>query len=60
MKVHENMTKQQFYITVDRGKGDSITVEGIGGETITSNKSEKLLGLHINSNFDWSTHIRRC
>ena len=31
------------------GKGDSITVEGIGGETITSAGSEKLLGLQINS-----------
>ena len=41
------------------GKSDSITVEGIGGETITSTKSEKLLGLHINSNFDWSTHIEK-
>ena len=24
----------------------------IGGKTITSTESEKLLGLHINSNFD--------
>ena len=38
------------------GKGDSITVEGIGEETIASNESEKLLGLHINSSFEWGTH----
>ena len=41
------------------GKGDSITVEGIGGETITSTGSEKLLGLHINSSFKWDTHIEK-
>jgi hypothetical protein len=41
------------------GKGDSITVEGIGGESITSTESEKLLGLHINSSFEWSTHIEK-
>jgi hypothetical protein len=38
------------------GKGDSITVEGIGGETMASTESEKLLGLHINSSFEWGTH----
>ena len=41
------------------GKGDSITVEGIGGESISSTESEKLLGLHINSSFEWSTHIEK-
>ena len=42
------------------GQGTSITIEGIGGETIASNeseKSEKLLGLHINSSFNWNSHI---
>jgi len=39
------------------GKGKSITIDGIGGETIASTDSEKLLGLHINSSFEWSTHI---
>jgi hypothetical protein len=39
------------------GKSDEITIEDIGGETITSTKTEKLLGLHINSDFDWSTHV---
>jgi hypothetical protein len=41
------------------GKGDSITIEGIGGEKITSTDSEKLLGLHINSSFEWNTHIEK-
>ena len=41
------------------GKGDSITVEGIGGESISSTESEKLLGLHINSSFEWKTHIEK-
>ena len=43
------------------GQGKSITIEGIGGETIASiepEKSEKLLGLHINSNFNWNSHIK--
>jgi hypothetical protein len=40
-----------------RGKGDSITVEDIGGEQIKSTKTEKLLGLHINSDFEWNNHI---
>ena len=34
------------------GKGDSITVKGIGGESISSTELEKLLGLHINSSFE--------
>ena len=41
------------------GKGDSIRIEGIGGETIASTESEKLLGLHINSSFEWNTHIEK-
>ena len=27
------------------------------GEVITSTYSEKLLGLHINSDFEWSNHV---
>ena len=41
------------------GKGENIIVEGIGGETIESTYSEKLLGLHINSNFEWSSHVEK-
>ena len=35
-----------------KGKGENIIVDGIGGETIESKYSEKLLGLHLNSNFE--------
>ena len=42
-----------------KGKGDKITVENIGGENIESSFSEKLLGLHINSDFEWSTHVEK-
>ena len=42
-----------------RGKGNKITIENIGGEKLESKFSEKLLGLHINSNFDWSTHVEK-
>ena len=41
------------------GKGKSITIEGIGGETIASTDSEKLLGIHINSSFGWNTHVEK-
>ena len=37
-----------------RGKGESITVDDIGGEKIQSTHTEKLLGIHINSNL-WSS-----
>ena len=38
-------------------KEKPITIENIGGENLVSTYSEKLLGLHINSDFKWSTHI---
>ena len=41
------------------GKGKSISIEGIGGETVVSTDSEKLLGIYINSSFDWNTHIEK-
>jgi hypothetical protein len=34
-----------------------IRVENVGGENLVSTYSEKLLGLHINADFVWSTHI---
>ena len=40
-----------------KGRGGKITIHGIGGETLESVQSEKLLGLHINSDFEWSNHI---
>ena len=41
------------------GKGKDITIENIGGEKLKSTHQEKLLGLHINSNFEWNTHIEK-
>jgi len=40
-----------------KGKSETITVENVGGEDLVSTYSEKLLGLHINADFGWSTHI---
>merc|ERR1711971_1313977 len=40
-----------------KGKSEIITVENVGGEDLVSTHSEKLLGLHINADFGWSTHI---
>ena len=37
-------------------KGKEIT---IGGQKLKSTNSEKLLGLHVNSNFGWSTHVEK-
>ena len=42
-----------------KGRGEIITVENVGGEKLISQYSEKLLGLHINSDFNWSTHIEK-
>ena len=42
-----------------KGKGEIIKVEGIGGEDLTSTETEKLLGLHINHDLDWKTHIEK-
>ena len=39
------------------GKGSDIIVENIGEENIKSSESEKLLGLHINSDFLWDNHV---
>ena len=41
-----------------KGKGRHITIENIGGEKLKSSSSEKLLGLHVDSNLEWSTHIK--
>ena len=34
-------------------------MDNIGGEQLKSTFSEKLLGLHINSDFEWSTHVEK-
>ena len=40
-----------------KGKGSIIRVENIGERILKSTYSEKLLGLHINSDFEWGTHV---
>ena len=42
-----------------QGKASSITVENVGGVALTSSTTEKLLGLHINSSFEWDSHIEK-
>ena len=55
------MTKSPFQIipiqSIIHKKNLTITVENVGGEDLVSTHSEKLLGLHINADFGWSTHI---
>ena len=41
-----------------KGKGENISVH-IGGEILNSSCSEKLLGVHINSEFGWKTHVEK-
>ena len=38
-------------------KGQHITIQRVGGETLSSRDSEKLLGMHISSDLDWRVHI---
>ena len=40
-----------------KGKSEVITIESVSGENMVSTYSEKLLGLQINSDFVWSTHV---
>ena len=42
-----------------KGKGQEIIIDNIGGEKIKSSNTKKLLGLHVNSNLDWHTHIEK-
>ena len=42
-----------------KGKGGNIIIESIGNETLKSISSEKLLGLHIDSDLEWNTHIEK-
>ena len=43
----------------ENGKGECMKIENIGGENIQSPFSEKLLGLHLSSDFGWSAHIEK-
>ena len=41
------------------GIGSNITIENVGGVALKSKETEKLLGLNINSDFVWNTHIEK-
>ena len=41
------------------GISSEIILENIGEENIRSSYSEKLLGIHINSDFNFSTHVEK-
>ena len=52
-----NNSNKAAVIYNSKGNGGHITLENIGGEKISSKNSEKLLGLHLNSGFNWKTHV---
>ena len=41
-----------------QGKGKKIEME-VGGEILQTSESEKLLGLHINPDLNWCTHVSK-
>ena len=51
-----NNANKAALIYNSKGKGSEISVD-IGGETLNSTYTEKLLGLHINADLKWDTHI---
>ena len=54
-----NNADKAAVICNSRGQGTQITVNNIGGENLISTNSEKLLGLHLNSDFQWNIHIEK-
>ena len=42
-----------------KGKKKNISIDNIGGEKLSSTNEEKLLGLHINSDFTWNVHVEK-
>ena len=51
-----NNANKAALIYNSKGKGSEISVD-IGGEKLSSTYTEKLLGLHINADLKWNTHI---
>ena len=54
-----NNTDKAAILYNSNGKGNSMTVKDIDGKELESTYSEKLLGLYINSDFTWNTHIEK-
>ena len=52
-----NNTDKAALLYNSKGKSGKISAQIIGNEIINSTYSEKLLGLHINSDFQWNTHV---
>ena len=52
-----NNANKAALIYNSKGKGGEISID-VGGETLSSTYSEKLLGLHINADLKWDTHIK--
>ena len=40
-----------------KGSGKQMTIDDIGGKSVKSKDQERLLGLQVNSNLDWKSHI---
>ena len=53
-----NSDKAALLVNIN-GKGAEVEIDGIGGVALQSKSSEKLLGIHINSNLDWKTHVEK-
>ena len=51
-----NNASKAALIYNSKGKRSEISVD-IGGEMLSSTYTEKLLGLHINADLKWNTHI---
>ena len=52
-----NNTDKAALIINSRGHAGQMTVNDIGGKSVTSKDEERLLGLKINSSLDWKSHI---
>ena len=42
-----------------KGKSETITIDDIGGATLTSKSSEKLLGLNVAASLTWDIHVEK-
>ena len=54
-----NNPKKACVLYNSKGKGEQVTIENIGGATLTSKNSEKLLGLNVSANLGWDTHVEK-